>query len=94
MEFTRNLRFEFALGLMRAPAYPEAAVDLDEVQRGLNVHLHALAGSCQQKVVAGEDVRRGILPSGVSLKRHWEDLVWRDPEQAHLPKQVRRLVHE
>ena len=65
MDFTRNLRFELALGLRRAPTYPEAAVDLEEMQHGLNVYLRALAGSCQQKVVTDEGIRRGILPRGV-----------------------------
>ncbi len=83
-----NLRYGIALGLNRRPAYPQAAVELAEVERGLNVYLHALAGSCRQRVVAREGAGRHRM---LSSQRHWQDLVWQDPELAHLPKCIQRF---
>ncbi len=92
MNIAANLRFELALGLRRAPSFPKAAVALADVQRGLHVFLHALAGSCRLEIVPGsEDVRDGLLRRKVSVKRHWHELAWQNPDHAHLPQQIARF---
>ncbi len=92
MNIAANLRFELALGLRRAPSYPQATVALADVQRGLHVFLHALAGSCRLEIVAGNGAaRHGLLRRKLSAKRHWHELAWQNPDQAHLPQQIARF---
>ncbi len=92
MNIAANLRFELALGLCRTPSYPQAAVALADVQRGLHVFLHALAGSCRLQIVAdNEGSRHERLRHKVSAKRHWRELAWRNPDHAHLPLLIARF---
>ncbi len=92
MSLAAHLRLEFTLGLRRAINHSHAAVALADVQRGLQVFLHALAGSCRVEIVAGsEDSRRGLLRRNLGTKRHWHELAWQNPDYAHLPQQIARF---
>ena len=59
MGFIDYLPLNLAIGMKSAPVYPDAAVKLDDVEKSLNIYLHALMRSCEQKVVAVEK-RRGL----------------------------------
>jgi len=89
MRLTDHLPLTLAFGLKRIPAYPEAAVKLDDIEKSLNIYLHALMRSCEQKVVAVEK-KRG-LPQTISSRRHINTLVWQDGVNAHLPEIIHRF---
>jgi nitric oxide reductase NorD protein len=90
MDFSRYLPLGLVLGLKPAPAYPQAAVKLEDIEKGLNIYLHALMRSCDQKVVAA-DRKRG-LPQTLSSRRHMNALVWQDSGNAHLPEIIQRFT--
>jgi nitric oxide reductase NorD protein len=89
MAFIDYLPLNLAFGLQSAPAYPDAAVKLDEIEKSLNLYLHALRRSCEQKVVAADKKRR--LPETLSSRRHVNDLVWQESGNAHLPESIQRF---
>ncbi len=92
MSFAANLRLELALGLHRVPDYPEAAMSLVEVQRGLQIFFHALSGSSSHEITtATDDAGTGMLKRKVFAQRHWQDLAWQNPDQAHLPARIARF---
>lgn len=84
------LPLSLVYGLKPAPAYPEAMVRLEDIEKSLNIYLHALMRSCEQKVAAAEKKRR--LPQTLSLRRHIEALVWQDNDTAHLPEIIQRFT--
>jgi nitric oxide reductase NorD protein len=89
MRFIDHLPLNLTFGLKSAPAYPEAKVKLEDIEKSLNIYLHALMRSCEQKVVAAEK-KRGLsrtLPS----QRHLDTLVWHDSRNAHLPETIERF---
>ncbi len=92
MHVAANLRFDLAVGLRRTTSYPDAAVGLVDVQRGLHVFLHALAGSCRLEIVAASDnSRHGRFRRRVSAKRHWRELAWQNADYAYLPENIARF---
>jgi nitric oxide reductase NorD protein len=89
MTFIDYLPLNLAFGLMSAPAYPDAMVKLADIEKSLNLYLHALQRSCEQKVVAAEK-KRG-LPQTFSPHRHLNNLVWQESGHAHLPESIQRF---
>ena len=87
--FIDYLPLNLAFGLQAAPAYPEAVVKLGDIEKSLNLYLHALRRSCEQKVVAAEK-KRG-LPQTLSSRRHVNALVWQESGNAHLPENIQRF---
>ena len=83
------LPLNLAFGLQSAPTYPDAVVKLDDIEKSLNLYLHALRRSCEQKVVAAEKKRR--LPETLSSRRHVNALVWHETGNAHLPESIQRF---
>ncbi|UCE88499.1 MAG: hypothetical protein JSW10_09125, partial [Pseudomonadota bacterium] len=68
-------------------------MNLDEVHSGLNVYLHALSGSCATQVASGKaKSRQSALKRTVAGQRHWQDLVWQDNQEAHLPRRIARFA--
>ncbi len=92
MSFTTHLRWELSLGLQRVPDYPGAAVTLPEVQRGLQIFFHALSGSCRREITtASDDAGPGRIKRRVLAQKHWRELAWQQPDQAHLPARIGRF---
>jgi nitric oxide reductase NorD protein len=89
MAFIDYLPLNLAFGLQSAPAYPDAVIKLDDIEKSLNLYLHALRRSCEQKVVATEK-KRG-LPQTLSSRRHVNALVWQESGNAHLPESIQRF---
>jgi len=89
MRFIDYLPLNLAFELKAAPAYPEAMVKLDDIEKSLNIYLHALRRSCEQKVVAAEK-KRG-LSRRLSSQRHLNALVWQESGNAHLPEIIQRF---
>jgi len=89
MAFIDYLPLNLAFGLQSAPAYPDAAVKLNDIEKSLNLYLHALRRSCEQKVVAADKKRR--LPETLSSRRHVNALVWQESGNAHLPESIQRF---
>jgi nitric oxide reductase NorD protein len=89
MRFIDYLPLNLAFSLQSAPAYPDAVVKLDDIEKSLNIYLHAMMRSCAQKVVAAEK-KRG-LPQTLSSRRHVNALVWQDSGNAHLPEIIQRF---
>jgi nitric oxide reductase NorD protein len=83
------LPLNLAFGLMTAPAYPDSAVKLGDIEKSLNLYLHALRRSCELKVVAAEK-RRGI-PRTLSSRRHLTALAWQESDNARLPESIQRF---
>lgn len=90
MALTDHLPLALSFGLKPPPAYPDAAVRLEEVEKSLNIYLHALMRSCHQKVAAPEKKRRLARP--LSSRRHLNALVWSDSDTARLPEVVERFA--
>ena len=84
------LPLNLAYGLQSAPVYPDAVVKLDDIEKSLNLYLHALRRSCEQKVVAAGK-KRG-LPRTLSARRHVNALVWQESGNAHLPESIQRFA--
>ena len=82
-----HLPLNLALGLRAAPSYPNQAVNLDSIEKSLNIYLHAMSRSCTQKVVASK--RQHIR--SLSARRHVNALVWQESEHAHLPDRIQRF---
>ena len=89
MRFIEHLPLNLALGLQAVPTFPEAMVKLNDIEKSLNIYLHALMRSCEHKVVAA-DKKRG-LPRTLSSQRHFNALVWQDSSYAHLPDSIQRF---
>jgi nitric oxide reductase NorD protein len=89
MRFIDYLPLNLAFGLKSAPIYPDAVVKLDDIEKSLNLYLHGLRRSCEQKVVAAEQ-KRG-LPQTLSSRRHVNALVWQESGNAHLPESIQRF---
>jgi len=89
MTFLDYLPLNLAFGMLSAPTYPEAMVKLDDIEKSLNLYLHALQRSCEQKVVAAEKKRR--LPQSLSSRRHVNALAWQESGNAHLPESIQRF---
>ena len=82
-----HLPLNLALGLRAVPSYPDQTVNLDHIEKSLNIYLHAMSGSCVQKVVASK--RQHIR--SLSSRRHVNALVWQESEHAHLPARIQRF---
>lgn len=82
-----HLPLNLALGLRTAPSFPDKAVNLDNIEKSLNIYLHAMRRSCTQKVVASKRQRIRSLSS----RRHVSTLVWQEGEHAHLPETIQRF---
>lgn len=89
MSWLHYLPLNLAFGLKAAPAYPDVAVKLADIEKSLNLYLHALQRSCEQKVVAADRKRR--LPQTFSSRRHIDALVWQESGNAHLPESIQRF---
>ncbi|WP_455203469.1 VWA domain-containing protein [Kaarinaea lacus] len=89
MALIDHLPLKLAFGMQRVPAYPQAQVKLDEIERTLNIYLHALMRSCEQKLVAAE--KKLSLPQSLSSRRHLNSLVWQESGTAHLPEVIHRF---
>ncbi len=83
------LPLNLGFGLLAAPAYPDAAVKLEDIEKSLNLYLHALRRSCEQKVVATEQ-KRGLART-LSSHRHLNALAWQESSNAHLPESIQRF---
>lgn len=92
MGFAANIRHDLTLGLRKPPAYPKAAVKLAEIQRGINIHLHALSGSCKQSINTETNDKQHLSSRSLSSRRHWSDLAWQDTNQVYLPKKILRFA--
>jgi len=80
-----NLAFTFT----STPSYPQSKVKLSDLEKSLNIYLHALMRSCEQKLVAAE--YKTTLPRLLSSRRHLEALIWREDGSAHLPEIIERF---
>jgi len=89
MSLIDHLPLGVAFGLKPPPAYPEARIRLEDIEKSLNIYLHALMRSCQQKVAAPEKKRR--LVQRLTPRRHLNALVWSDSETARLPEVIERF---
>ncbi len=89
MAITDYLPLSLVYGARSQPAYPEARVKLEDVEKSLNIYLHALMRSCEQKVAAAQKKTR--LPRALSMRRHLDALVWQDGGTAHLPDAIQRF---
>ena len=83
------LPLNLAFGLITAPAYPDATVKLEDIEKSLNLYLHALRRSCELKVVAAER-ERGI-PRTISSRRHLNALACQEKDNARLPESIQRF---
>jgi len=83
------LPLNLAFGLQSVPAYPDAGIKLADIEKSLNLYLHALQRSCEQKVVAAEKKRS--LTRSLSSRRHVNALVWQESGNAHLPENIQRF---
>ena len=92
MRFSDLLPLSAAFALKDAPVYPEASVKLEDIEKSLNIYLHALMRSGDQNVVA-EDKKKGLSQS-FSAQRHMNSLVWADRGNAHLPESIQRFDDE
>lgn len=89
MRIADYLPLNLAFGLKSAPAYPDAKVKLEDIEKSLNIYLHALMRSCDSKIMSAEK-KRG-LPRALSPQRHVNTLVWQDSGNAHLPETIERF---
>ena len=89
MSWMDYLPLNLTFGLKAAPAYPDTAVRLNDIEKSLNLYLHALRRSCEQKVVAADKKRR--LPQTFSSRRHIDALAWQESSNAHLPESIQRF---
>ena len=80
----------FALGLKPIPAFPHAQVKLENIEKSLNLYLHALKRSCEHKVVAAETKRR--FAQRFSPWRHLQSLVKLETSSAYLPEVIQRFA--
>ncbi|WP_455198304.1 VWA domain-containing protein [Kaarinaea lacus] len=92
MQFIDLLPLRAAYALQDAPDYPEASVKLEDIEKSLNLYLHALMRSGEQNVVA-RGKKKG-LGQGFSTQRHLNSLVWAESGQAHLPESIQRFDDE
>lgn len=77
-----------AYGIHPEPAYPEAAIKLEQIEKGLNIYLHALMRSCDKKL---ETAGKQSLQQTLSLRRHLNALVWQEDGRAYLPEVIQRF---
>lgn len=89
MTIVDHLPLGLAYWMKPAPAFPEAGIKLDDIEKSLNIYLHALTRSCEQKVEAGDKKHR--LPQLLSSRRHLNTLVWQEGDAAHLPEVIQRF---
>jgi len=82
-----HLPLNLALGLRAAPSFPDKVVYLDNIEKSLNIYLHALSRSCTQKLVTSK--RR--YTRTLSSRRHVNALVWQESDNAHLPDRIQRF---
>ena len=52
MRFSELLPLNTAFALTQVPDYPDAAVKLEDIEKSLNIYLHALMRSGEQTVIA------------------------------------------
>lgn len=77
------------IGLAGRLRHPGAAVSMDELRRGLDLHHHILGGALSRRVVGDAGLQRN--PIRATVPNAVLDLMaWLDPEQVHLPKAVDR----
>lgn len=88
LHFIDHLPLNLALALRTAPSFPDKVVKLDDIEKSLNIYLHALSRSCAQKVVAAEHKRN---LRALSSRRHVNALVWQESDNAHLPETIQRF---
>ncbi len=89
MAFIDHLPLGLGFALRAAPAYPDAAVPLANVEKSLNIYLHALMRSCESKVVAVE--KQGRLLPLFTPRHHLHSLVWQEAGSPHLPGLIQRF---
>lgn len=82
-----HLPLNLALGLRAAPSFPDKVIYLDNIEKSLNIYLHALSRSCTQKLVASKPRHTRALSS----RRHVNALVWQESDNAHLPEKIQRF---
>lgn len=90
MALFERLPFGFALVLKSAPVFPAAAIRLEDIEKSLNLYLHALKRSCEQKVVVADQQRR--LAQAFSPWRHLQSLVRLEHGHANLPEVIQRFA--
>ncbi len=83
------LPLNLAYTLQTAPAYPAATVELEDIEKSLNIYLHALMRSCEQKLVAVG--KKHLLSRTFSSQRHLKSLAWQESGHAHLPETIQRF---
>ena len=89
MRFSDLLPLSAALAFKDAPHFPDATVKLEDIEKSLNIYLHALMRSGEQSVVA--DGSKKGLRRGFSAQRHMKSLVWAESGSAHLPEVIQRF---
>jgi nitric oxide reductase NorD protein len=87
--FNDYLPLNLAFAFTGAPAYPDAAVQLQDIEKSLNIYLHALMRSCEQTLVTAS--RKRALSRSLSARRHMNILVWQESGNTHLPEFIQRF---
>jgi nitric oxide reductase NorD protein len=84
-----TLWYGLHIGLAGRLRYPQAAVALADLERGLELHYHSLGGALARRVVGDAGTQRRGLLQAVS-EGMLDLMAWLDQEQVHLPKVVDR----
>lgn len=92
MHFSELLPLNTAIALAHVPDYPDAAVKLEDIEKSLNIYLHALMRSGEQRIVSAGK-KKGLSQS-LSAQRHINNLVWAESGNAHLPDTIQRFDDE
>lgn len=70
--------------------HADAAVTLEELRRGLDLHYHGLGGTLERRVIGDAGRLRGSRLTAAFASGLHDLMAWLDPEQVHLPRSVNR----
>ncbi|HTS54663.1 MAG TPA: VWA domain-containing protein [Burkholderiales bacterium] len=84
------LWYGLQIGLAGRLRYPQAAVSVSELERGLELHYHSLGGALARRVVGDAGSQRRSLVKAVLSDGMLDLMAWLDQEQVHLPRVVDR----
>ena len=90
-QLTDFLPLSAAFALKNVPVFPEAEVKLGEIEKSLNIYLHAFMRAGEQNVIAANKRR---LSQTLSTQRHLNSLAWAAGGHAHLPESIQRFDDE